>query len=375
MTAIRRTTAMAKDAGVFRLLQQHLDRQAVAFPASRTGADVRILQRLFSPEEARIALLVQTTPAPLAEIAARAVPEFSAEQTELLLRSMASKGSLGWKEKGGVEHWFVMPLVIGMFETSQDGTPAPELLADVDRYFHSGYGIAFVSSRPTQARTIPIGASIPVEHHVATYDRICSIVQSARGPFVILKCICREIKAMAAEPCAKTTRSETCLALDDAAQAMLRRSRGREVSRGEAVAILQQNQAEGLVLQTSNAQRPEFVCSCCGCCCGLLRVQKQLTHPVDFWTSNHHAVVTAGACSGCGDCVARCQVGAVTMTGPDDTAQINLARCIGCGLCVPTCPSGALHLEQRSPQITPPEDPEALYEAILSNRRKASGQV
>ena len=366
---------MTKDAGVFRLLQQHLDRQAVGFPASRTGADIRILKKLFSPEEAMIALLVHTTPAPLVEIAERAAPEFSPEQTELLLRSMASKGSLGWKEKGGVEHWFVQPLVIGMFETFQDGTPAPELLADVDKYFQSGYGLAFVTARPSQARTIPIGASISVEHHVATHDQIRSIVQSARGPFVVLMCICREIKALAAEPCGKTTRSETCLALDDAAMAMLRRSRGREVSRDEALAILQQNQADGLVLQTSNAQRPEFVCSCCGCCCGLLRVQKHLTHPVDFWTSNYHAVVTAGACSGCGDCVARCQVDAVTMAGPDDTAQIKLERCIGCGLCVPTCPSGALRLEKKSPQIAPPEDPEALYEVILSNRRKALGQM
>jgi ferredoxin len=63
------------------------------------------------------------------------------------------------------------------------------------------------------------------------------------------------------------------------------------------------------------------------------------------------------------------------MTRPDDTAQINPARCIGCGLCVPTCLSDALRLEKKSPQIAPPEDPEALYEVILSNRRKALGQM
>ena len=36
-------------------LQKHLDRQAVGFPATKSGVEIRILKHIFTPEEARIA--------------------------------------------------------------------------------------------------------------------------------------------------------------------------------------------------------------------------------------------------------------------------------------------------------------------------------
>ena len=36
------------------------------------------------------------------------------------------------------------------------------------------------------------------------------------------------------------------------------------------IAIIEENQREGLVLQPSNTRDIDFVCSCCGCCCGIL---------------------------------------------------------------------------------------------------------
>ena len=35
--------------------QRHLDSQAVGFPATRTGAEIKILKHIFTPEEAEIA--------------------------------------------------------------------------------------------------------------------------------------------------------------------------------------------------------------------------------------------------------------------------------------------------------------------------------
>jgi len=36
-------------------LQRHLDRQAIGFPATKSGAELRILKHIFSPREAEIA--------------------------------------------------------------------------------------------------------------------------------------------------------------------------------------------------------------------------------------------------------------------------------------------------------------------------------
>jgi len=363
------------EAQIYRRLQRHLDKQAVGFPAAWSGADIRLLKRLFSPDEAKLALFLSYKPTPAGLIIERAAAAFSAEQTERLLESMFAKGAIGWKEKDGAGHWSVMPLVVGMYE-HQDGDPSVEFQYDVNAYFKTlSYSAAFLAVRPSQLRTIPINQSIPVEHPIATYDQIRSIVDTAPGPFVVLPCICRRSKAMSNKPCAKTAREETCLAFGDLAKMVLRRKHCREVSREEVLAILQENEDDGLVLQPANTRQPEFVCSCCGCCCAMLATQKQLPHPVDFWASDYYAEVDTAACSQCGTCVSRCQVGAVALAGRSGEAKINRSRCIGCGLCVPSCPSEAVRLKKKISEPVPPANEEDLYDEVMANKKGGLEQL
>jgi len=365
---------MNSDNAIFRLLQRHLDNQAVGFPAAWSGADIRLLKRLFSSDEAKLALHLTYKPEPTETIIERAAPRFSAEQAKVLLEAMLQKGAIGWKEKNGTAHWCVLPLVIGMYEF-QDGDPSPEFLDDARAYFKTlGFGRSFLAVEPSQMRTIPIPLSITVEHPVATYDQIRTIVRDSPGPFVVIPCICRRSKAMKNNPCAKTSREETCLAFGDMAKMVLRRKHCREVTREVVLTILEQNEEDGLVLQPANTRQPDFVCSCCGCCCGMLSYQKFLPHPVDFWSSNYYAEVSAEACSQCGTCVSRCQVSAVTLTGPSGEAKIDLSRCIGCGLCVPTCPSKAIRLKKKDPETVPPANEEDLYDEVMANKKGALGQ-
>ena len=365
---------MNADDTIYRSLQKHLDKQAVGFPAAWSGAEIRLLKRLFAPDEAKLALHLTYKYEPTGTIVERAAREFPAEQSQSMLDSMLMKGAIGWKEKNGTAHWCVLPLVVGMYE-GQDGDPSREFLEDAAAYFKTlSFGAAFLAIEPSQLRTIPIAISIPVEHPVATYDQIRTIVRDSPGPFVVVPCICRRSKAMKKKPCAKTSREETCLAFGDMAKMVLRRKHGREVTRDDVLAILRQNEDDGLVLQPANARQPEFVCSCCGCCCGMLSYQKFLPHPVEFWSSNYTAEVSAEACSHCGTCVSRCQVGAVTLTGPSGEAKINLSRCIGCGLCVPTCPSGAVRLKKKDAETVPPANEEDLYDEVMANKKGALGQ-
>jgi NAD-dependent dihydropyrimidine dehydrogenase PreA subunit len=233
------------------------------------------------------------------------------------------------------------------------------------------YGVSFMAVNPPQMRTIPVHKSIDISHNVATYDQLRAIIYDSPGPFVILNCICREVSSAEGRSCRQTKRLETCLGMNDIASLLIHRSLGREVSREEAIAILHQNEDDGLVLQPGNSQKPEFICSCCGCCCGMLRYQKFLTRPVDFWTSNFYVQIDSDKCTRCGKCVKRCQVKAISMKDPGETAVVNLARCIGCGLCVPTCPAKAIQLMQKENKTTPPADYYALNDEIMKNRKSA----
>jgi Na+-translocating ferredoxin:NAD+ oxidoreductase subunit B len=358
----------------YRALQQHLNRQPVGFPAALSGADLALLRELFTPREAELAAQLSHKPQTAEDIAAKVSPLFPPSETEQLLESRFVKGSLGRREKEGVAQWYLMPLVVGMYE-SQDGAPSRRFLMAAMRYMSTfAFGKSFLSVRPSQMRTIPVNKSITVEHNIAPYHQIRPIIENAPGPFVVLNCICRLNAKARRAPCQKTQRSETCLGFGNLGATVLRRKHGREVSREEALAILAKNEEEGLVLQPAGAQNPEFVCSCCGCCCGMLGLHKKLPHPVDFWTSSFYAEVSEERCQKCGKCVARCQVNAVTLSGPEGRAQVNLSRCIGCGLCVTTCAPEALNLVKKEKEPPLPLNEEALLEEIGRNKRSALGE-
>jgi len=360
----------------YRALQEHLDGQAVGFPPTASGAELQFLAQLFTPEEARLALQLSYRPASIEEILIASSPEkgqdWSPGQALELLESMTSKGAIGWKQKNGQDRWFLLPLVVGMYE-GQDGRPNPDLLRAADEYLGSPeWGTAMLAASPSQMRTVPVGIDVPAHRHVASYEQIRSIMESAAGPFVVLPCICREQEARKGRQCRKTARTETCLGLGEGAAAVLKRKHGREITREEAISILRDNEKDGLVLQPSNAQSPAFVCSCCGCCCGMLRMQQRLPHPLAFWTTNFHAVVDAGLCTACGTCAERCQVNAVAAAagpGAGGPAIVDFNRCIGCGLCVTTCPAQAIRLERNTEEAVPPASQEELYERIRSGRK------
>jgi Fe-S-cluster-containing hydrogenase component 2 len=367
---------MDKTEQLYRNLQQHLDKQAVGFPATKSGVEIRILKRFFSPEEARLAMHLTYKPAPLEHICESTKGSgISSITVESMLNNMAKKGVIGLVEKGGMRYFYTIPFVVGMLE-GQLNNLTPELLSDVEQYTtDKAFGLSFLSTELPQMRTIPVDKSISVEHHVTTYDHLVDIISSTDGPFAILECICRKSARIMGNPCKKTSRKETCMPLGDLAKNAIQNGSGRAISRQEALEIARLNEADGLVFQPSNTQKVDFVCACCGCCCGMLRLQKMLPKPVDFWATNYYAAVNTETCTGCGTCVERCQVNAVTVDDSAGTSLVNLNRCIGCGNCVVTCPTGAMNLLKKDRETVPPQDSESLYDVIMANKKGPLGKI
>ena len=330
---------------VYVRLQRHLNRQAVGFPATKSGAEIKILKHIFTPREAEIATCLSYKLEPLEKAFERAQNMVGApEELAAILDGIEKKGGIETRIKNGKKHYCNLPLIVGMYE-AQSGRLTPEFISDMDEYTRDRkFGLEFLATELPQMRTIPIGKSILPQNHVGTFDQVAALLQQAEGPFAILECICRRKKEMEGEVCKVTDRKETCLSMGHFAASMLVSGSAREITRVEAIAIIEQNQKEGLVLQPSNTEHADFICSCCGCCCGMLAVHKMLPKPVDFWAANFHAVVDFTLCDGCGACAKRCQVSAVSVAGEKQAAAVDLSRCIGCGLCVPTCSKKAMSL-------------------------------
>jgi electron transport complex protein RnfB len=367
---------MEKNEQIYTKLQRHLDSQAVGFPATRSGSEIRILKHIFTPQEAEIATCLTYKFEPL-EVVFDRVGDLveSPEKLAELLGRIEKKGGIEFKMKGGKRLYCNAPLVVGMYEF-QLGKLTPEFVKDFDEYTSDKkFGIEFISTKLPQMRTIPIAESIQPNHNVSTFDEVTVLLQRAEAPFAIFECICRKKKTLAGKPCKVTDRKETCFAVGSMAQAVLRNGIGREITLDESISILGQNQKEGLVLQPSNAEKAEFICSCCGCCCGMLGMQKHLPRPLDFWASNYYAVVDADTCGGCGNCEKRCQVGAASVSEKKQQTSIDLNRCIGCGVCIPACPNGAISLQKKTIEVRPPQTREDLYDIIMSHKKGRLGKL
>ncbi|MDF1591910.1 MAG: 4Fe-4S binding protein [Desulfobacterales bacterium] len=367
---------MEQNDNVYIRLQQHLDRQAVGFPATRSGAEIRILKHIFTPEEAEIAAFLSYRPEPLQTIFEKVAPLLdSPEALEKMLDGIQKKGGIETRIKNGQKHYGCSPLVVGMFEL-QLGRLTPEFVRDFNEYTSNRkFGIALLSTALPQMRTIPVAKSIRPQQQVSTFDEVATLLETAQAPFVIIECICRKKKSMEGKTCRVTDRRETCLGIGDIGQALLQCGIGRQIPKSEAMSILEQNQKQGLVLQPSNTEKADFICSCCGCCCGMLGIQKSLPRPLDFWVSNYQAAVDAETCKGCGICQAHCQVTAVSVPEKKEPARVNLDRCIGCGVCVAACPTGSITLLKKPTEVRPPKTREDLYDIIMANKKHRLGKM
>jgi ferredoxin len=354
---------------VYRNLQKHLDKQAVGYPATESGVELRILERFFNPDEARLATHLSYKPRSLDHIYETAKEMgMSLNDIEKMLDVMMKNGVIGRAEREGVRYFYNTPFVVGMYE-GQVKKLTPELLKDVEEYTSKAFGLEFLSTELPQMRTIPVRESIPLDYHVTNYEHLADIINGTDGPIAIMECICRQKAAMMGNPCQKTTRMEACMAFGDTAKNCISSGTGRAIGKEEALEISRQNESDGLVLQPSNTQKVEFVCACCGCCCGILRMHKKLPKPVDLWAANYYVAVNPDNCTGCGTCVARCQVNAISIDKGRNVSRVNLDRCIGCGNCITTCPSGAASLLKKEEETIPPLDSENLYDIIMANKK------
>ena len=363
---------------IYLRLREHIDRMPVAFPASPSGVELRILKRFFSPEEAEAALALSMLPEPVSRIHRRyrrGGGTFSAEKLGAVLATLADRGVVNGVEaagRTGLRHLYgKLPFAVGLYEFQVDRLTRG-FEEEAAEYMDEAFMESFTREAPRQMRTIPINESLPTPRRVGRYDSIRAVIDASPGPFALQNCICRQGRELVGESCARTDLKQTCLALEGAAVSVLAEGRGTELSREETHAYLKTAETEGLVLQAQNTRAPVFICCCCDCCCAILSRVKKLPDPGRILHSNYAVAVDAAACSGCGACLKRCPMDALRLESSDigGRKQVVVAgeRCIGCGLCLTTCPTDALSLRPRAVSDSPPATAMSMYLRMLYGR-------
>jgi ferredoxin len=343
-------------------LAAHLDRLPGGFPKTESGVELRILRKLFSPDEAKTALLLQLSPETAEAIADRAGvdPTFMGD----MLETMSRKGLILRSEKDKIPFYMAAQFMIGIWEYHVNDLDE-ELIRYVNEYIPDVMKNRWVKQKTRQLRVIPVSASIRAEMEVMPYEEAEKII-SAQSKIVVAPCICRKEHRMTGKGCDNPL--ETCLIFGGSAYYYERNGIGRSVSKDAALDILRQGMEAGLVLQPGNAQKPSNICMCCGCCCQILKNIKKFDRPADVVCTSYYAAVESGICTGCGACTEKCQMDAIVIDG---VARVNTTRCIGCGLCVTACDYGAMLLIQKENQKrwVPPRNTAETYLRIIQERR------
>lgn len=327
---------------VYYELRDRLDRYSVGFPSTESGVELKILERLFTVDEAEMYLHVTMKREPLEEIVKRTGRD--PREVSEALTGMAAKGLVLVTRKEGALQYSAVPYVVGIFE-HQLKTMDKGLAQLTEQYFQEAFGKQ-LSASVTPLRTIPVNKSIDHSWAVTPYEDVRKIVQRA-GSIAVADCMCRVHQRHLGRSCDKPL--EVCFAFEAQAHYYVDKGLGRWIDKEEALRIVDQCDDAGLVPQPFNAQDPSGMCNCCGDCCDILRSIKMHPKPADRVISNYYAEVDSSLCTACETCVERCQMEAVQL-GPDDAAQIDRDRCIGCGLCVTTCPTEALKLKAKPPE-------------------------
>jgi len=347
-------------ADVYTRLREFMDKMPAGYPETPTGVEMKILKKLYTPDEAELTMKLTREPEEVPVIAKR----IGADAKELAerLEEMAQKGLIyRVLRDGGKKLYQAYQFVVGIFEF-QLKYMDKEFCELCEEYFpHVAMSLADVKT--SQLRILPVESSVEKAGGVESYNQVRELVREQKV-LCVQDCICRKEQAMLGNPCDKPV--EICLLCGDMAQYKIDMGAARQIDVDECLKLLDKAEEAGLVLQSSNTEKLEWICCCCTCCCAGLKLTKAMPRPGDLVRSYYVARIDPDECTACGDCVERCPMEAIQEG--DNAAEMIDGRCIGCGLCASVCPVEAITLEPKPGVEEPPKDMTDMHNRIASER-------
>ena len=205
------------------------------------------------------------------------------------------------------------------------------LAANMGAMIPDGYGLM---------RVIPVESALEGIEGVSDYERISHYLDKY-DRFSVSPCSCRASRSSLGDGCGHLE-EDMCVQMGRGAEHYIRTGRAREITREQALEIIQRAEENGLMHDMVNIEEPgesAAICNCCACACFGLRV---------------------GLMFGARDAIRSNYV-----------AEVDEAKCVACGQCVETCPGNALKLGQKlcsTEDLTPQPDYVKLSETIHPKR-------
>jgi len=315
-----------------------LDTIPNGYPAVEDGTHIKILEWIFTPEEAELTSKLKLSGETAQEIAERF--DRPLDETETLLDIMRSKGQINsWMSKrAGARKYGLFPFAVGIYE-DQWKRMDEEFAQLLESYHEKGFK-KVVATEPVIFQVLPVNKSISTELEIHPYQKAEHLLETA-GSWGVRECVCKKQKDLIGEPCSYPT--TVCLAFAPSENYFDNSELTKSITKEESLRLLKESEDAGLVHCTYNVQAGHYyICNCCTCCCGVLRGVEVLDKPREFVKTDFVMKVDADLCTGCETCLERCQFEALSI--PEDVTVVDETRCIGCGVCAIVCPESAMEI-------------------------------
>lgn len=325
----------------YQKLAKVLDTLPNGFPTTESGVELKLLKKIFSPDQADLFCDLRLPFETAEQIAERTGRPLESLENKLL--AMSDSGQIQGILFGETLVFRMLPWIWGIYEMQNQRLDKE--FVELNEEFMPVYLRQYHQHKPQGFQVIPIEKEIPNRQEAMPYEQVSRIIENSQS-FQIFDCICKKEQGLLDNRCDKPL--EVCMAFAPIPNAFDKFPIGRSISKEEAQAVLEKAEDAGLVHITDNYQNGHFyICNCCGCCCGVLEgITKLGINAADVINSHYYAVINPDTCAACGTCAdERCQVGAIEEG--DEAYRIIKEKCIGCGLCLNTCPTESIQLVRK----------------------------
>ena len=304
-------------------LLEFVNKVSMTKMGSKKGIDendprFKLLEKVVTEEMAEVALALEYRVHLKAEAIAKKCGK-PVERTKELLWDLAMAGVATIKREEGEDTFWYETWVPGIFEMVVNNKENVRKYPQISKAFDD-YGLL---RNPIAAGNIPMGHGlmrvIPIESAIdgnsrrASYEEVSKYINEARV-LSVSDCSCRTSREEMNQGCGHL-KEDMCIQLGDAAEYYIRTGRGREVTKEEAIKIIEKAERDGLMHQIPNTEgegHTHAICNCCGCSCYALRAAGMYHNP-DMVRSNYVSTIDAEKCVGCGECVEVCPTNAIRL--------------------------------------------------------------
>jgi hypothetical protein len=186
---------MTMNDDVYLKLRDFLDDLPGGFPATESGVEIRILKKLFTPEQAAIELQML----PLPETPSAFAERVNMDETEAAEKlEIMSKQGLIFRYHDGDDVFYVpVSFVVGIYEFQLNRLDREfsEMLEEYFPYVAKGWE----ANKTLQLRVVPIQSSVTQDLNIAPYDHVRELIKD-KTLIAVSVCICTKDQELRGNP-------------------------------------------------------------------------------------------------------------------------------------------------------------------------------